>query len=186
MRYLIWILIIFVSWNVVGHAASPTLPAMPVTFAQSGSAAMLAEENAPVPVPVPSEKAVRHYRSGNVLWCLRTAWALALPALLLFSGFSARLRNFARRLGRKWYFALCLLCHPSGVAELRAQLAAGLLPGIRAPHAYGLSNQTFEKWFGDSLKELAILFLCLAALSLAALPVPQEKPRRWWLTPGWP
>src|SRR6266496_5517767 len=60
------------------------------------------DDSAPVPVPEPTEKAIRFYRSGNVLWCLRTVWELAVPVLILFTGFSARLRHWAERSGRRW------------------------------------------------------------------------------------
>src|SRR5262245_50988792 len=45
---------------------------------------------APVPVPEPSEKALSYYRSGIVLWVVNILWGLLIPALFLFTGFSAR------------------------------------------------------------------------------------------------
>ena len=50
-----------------------------------------------VAVTEPSELAVRYYRSGNVLWAVATGLSLLIPALLLFTGASARLRNLAQR-----------------------------------------------------------------------------------------
>ena len=62
----------------------------------------------PVAAPVPSKTAMRYYRSGNWLWIVATLWGSAVPALLLFSGFSARMRDWARRFGRKWFFTVTL------------------------------------------------------------------------------
>ena len=62
----------------------------------------------PSPVPTPSEKALRYYRSGNVLWAIDTLWGLLVPALLLFTGISARMRDAARRIGRNWFFTLAV------------------------------------------------------------------------------
>src|ERR1051325_10878225 len=62
----------------------------------------------PVPVPEPSEQALAYYRSGNVLWVIETVWGLLIPALFLFTGFSARIRTWAQRLGRKWFFVVSL------------------------------------------------------------------------------
>src|SRR5947209_916297 len=49
-----------------------------------------------VRVPEPSSRARDYYQSGNVLWAVATFWGLALPALFLFTGFSAGLRDLAR------------------------------------------------------------------------------------------
>ena len=53
--------------------------------------------------------------------------------------------------------------------------------GYVRQHAYGLSNQTFQKWLVDSLKELAVgmVFGCLL-LWLPYLLI-RRSPRRWWL-----
>src|SRR2546430_13862818 len=59
-----------------------------------------------IPVPEPSEKALAYYRSGEVLWGIATAWGLLIPALFLFTGFSAHLRTWAQRLGKKWFFVV--------------------------------------------------------------------------------
>src|SRR5205823_14844855 len=66
------------------HAQQPPAPAP----TPAGAAA--STSSAPVPVPAPSEKALRYYRSGNALWVIATLWALVVPALLLFTGSSAR------------------------------------------------------------------------------------------------
>ncbi len=53
--------------------------------------------------------------------------------------------------------------------------------GFVRQHDYDLSNQTFAKWFGDSLKDLAVglavgvLFLWVPYLLL------KKSPKRWWL-----
>src|SRR5918996_1953344 len=76
-------------------AAQPPAPAPGAPQAQAADSSGAG----PVTVPPPSDKAMRYYRSGNVLWVISTLWGLAVPVLLLFTGFSARLRNIARRIG---------------------------------------------------------------------------------------
>ena len=61
---------------------------------------LLAAVQAAVPVPEPTELAVRYHRTGNALWILNTVLSFALPAALLWFGWSARLRDLARRIGR--------------------------------------------------------------------------------------
>ena len=42
------------------------------------------------------------YRSGNVLWVVDVAAGLLIPAVILLSGFSSRIRSVAVRIGRRW------------------------------------------------------------------------------------
>src|SRR5581483_5483275 len=81
-------------------------------FAQSSTPAPTAVatptpiDSSPVPVPEPSEKALQYHRSGNWLWVFDNLWGWVIPLLFLFTGFSARLRNVARRIGRRWFFVI--------------------------------------------------------------------------------
>src|SRR5262245_10176056 len=61
-----------------------------------------------VAVPEPTPQALSYYRSGNVLWFVDNVWGLLVPAALLFTGFSAALRTWATRAGRKWFFTIAL------------------------------------------------------------------------------
>lgn len=67
-----------------------------------------ADETAPVAVPEPSEQAMQYCRSGNMLWLAEQAWSIAVLVLLLATGFSAALRNIARRFGRHWFFTVVI------------------------------------------------------------------------------
>ncbi len=183
MRHLIWLLIasccLFASPGIRAEAGAPF-----TALAAADTASSNTDEHVPVSVPAPTEKALRHYCTGNILWCVRVAWELALPAFFLLSGFSARLRDFARGVGRNWYFTLCVYF----IVLVLLHYAVDWLPeyyqGFIRPHAYGLSEQTFSKWVCDSLKELGVmlalgvLFLWLPCLLL------KKSPRRWWLYAG--
>ncbi len=135
----------------------------------------------PVPVPEPSEETLRFYHSGNVLWIVKTFWALFVPALILFTGFSARLRNWARAIGRKWFFVLGVYFVLYLVVEYVLDFPLSYYLGFVRQHDYGLSNQTFGQWFGDSLMGLVVA----AVMGVLFLWVPylllKKSPRRWWL-----
>jgi Zn-dependent protease with chaperone function len=166
---------------------------------------------APVPVPEPSEKALSYYHSGIVLWIVNMIWGLLIPALFLFTGFSARIREWARQIGRKWFSGISWIdnfFYPEVILAPLALLGKALyfiagvyfaifliinfaidLPlsyyqGYTREHAYGLSNQTLGKWFGDQIIGLMIgiavgfLFLWIPYLLI------KKSPRRWWLYTG--
>ena len=134
-----------------------------------------------VAVPEPTEQAKAYHRSGNVLWVLDTAWALVLPALLLWTGLSARMRDWARRAGRYWFFTVALYWILFTVITTVFDLPRAYYEGFVRQHAYGLSNQTLGKWTSDQLAGLAValvigaLFLWVPYLLLA------KSPRRWWI-----
>ncbi|MFQ5766907.1 MAG: M48 family metallopeptidase [Acidobacteriota bacterium] len=136
-----------------------------------------------VEVPPVSEKAMRYYRSGNLLWLLNAAWGFLIPWIILFSGFSARLRSLAARIGKRWFFIigvyLILYIGVTYVLDLPLSYYQGF---IRA-HAYDLSNQTMGKWLGDSLKGLGLSMA--AAVLFGWIPyLLIKKTDRWWLYTG--
>jgi STE24 endopeptidase len=139
---------------------------------------------APVPVPAPDSQALSYYRSGNALWIINQVWVLLVPALFLFTGFSARIRNWAQRLGRRWPFVIVLYLITFVGLNYLIDFPLSYYEGFVREHAYGLSNQSFHKWFSDSLKSLAvelaagILFLWIPYLLF------KKSPRRWWLYSG--
>jgi STE24 endopeptidase len=183
MRYLICFLasFVFLSHSVraeatVSHAAPPAS-----VISISTNKPTVAAEDVPVAVPAPSAKAVRLYQTGNIWWCVRTVWGLVLPALVLFSGFSARLRDAAHRIGRRWFFVIG--CYFIMLALLNYGLSWPLnyYLGFVRLHAYGLSEQSFGKWFGDSLKELGILMVLGTLVLWLPYWLLKKSPRRWWL-----
>src|SRR5262249_33355017 len=98
-----------------------------------------------VPVPPPSAEALRYYHSGNVLWLINTAWGILIPCLFLFTGLSARIRSWAKRIGRKWFFTIGLYFLILWLVLYIIDWPLNYYEGFIRPHAYGLSNQTFSK-----------------------------------------
>jgi STE24 endopeptidase len=139
------------------------------------------DELSPLAVPAPSAMAVRFHRSGNWLWVIEQLWALAVPAFLLFSGLSARLRDASRKVGRVWFFTIGVYGLLFSMIVFILDLPLAYYHGYVRAHAYGLSNQSLERWSGNALKGLAIemtgvfLFLWVPYLLIA------RSPRRWWL-----
>jgi STE24 endopeptidase len=148
--------------------------------ASDATAAGAAAESGPVPVPQPSDKALRYYRSGTWLWLFGIVWGIAVPGVILFTGLSARMRDLARRLGRYWYFTLVIYLVLFSVLTYLIGLPVDYLTDYARQHAYGLSHETLGKWLLDSLKSLLIgcimgsLFLWIPYLLL------RKSPRRWW------
>src|SRR5688572_8634828 len=130
------------------------------------------DDETPVPVPEPSEKTMSYYKSGNMLWIVNQVWSLLIPALFLFTGFSARIRSWAQRAGRKWFYTIGIYFIIFSALNYLIDLPLSYYQGFVREHAYGLSNQTIGKWWADSLKGLmvgmilGVLFLWVVYLFL--------------------
>ena len=166
-----------------GVQPTPSPPSPPPGTADAFriQAMVLEDETAPVAVPEPSEQAMRYYRSGNVLWFVEQAWSIAVLVLLLATGLSASLRNAARRIGRNWFFTIVVYFALFTIVTTIVDLPLSYYTEYVREHAYGLSNQTFGKWLGDTLKSLAVACIVGALVMWVPYLLLRKSPRRWWL-----
>jgi STE24 endopeptidase len=112
---------------------------------------------------------------------VKQLWGLGVPALVLFTGLSARMRTWAERIGRKWFFVIGFYYAFYMLLTYVLAFPLDYYAGFVRQHAFGLSNQSFGKWFGDSLKELAIGIVFGGLLLWAPYLLLAKSPRRWWL-----
>jgi Zn-dependent protease with chaperone function len=139
------------------------------------------DEAAPVAVPSATPTALRYYTSGNWLWVLDQVVSIALLAAILFSGLSARLRSWAQRIGRNWFFTIVVYFALFTIVTSVIVLPLTYYQEFVRQHDYGLSNQTLQKWGTDSLTALAVS--CVAGALFLWVPylLLRKSPRRWWL-----
>ena len=138
-------------------------------------------DTGPVPVPEPSAKALQYARGNNWLWGFDQIWGLLVPGVILFTGFSARLRNVAKRIGRNWYFTILVYFVFLLILNFVIDLPMSYYAGFVRPHAYGLSDQAFSKWIGDEGKGLVVLFVFGAMFLWIPYLIFKKSPTRWWL-----
>jgi Zn-dependent protease with chaperone function len=132
-------------------------------------------------VPTPSDKVMRYYESGNVLWAIAILWGFVVPLALLFTGFSAKLRDFARRLGRWWILTVAIYGVLFAIVGFLLDLPLSYYGDFVRQHAYGLSDQTAAKWWSDAAKALALSCLFNALFLWVPYLLLKKSPRRWWL-----
>ena len=116
-----------------------------------------------------------------MLWCIRTVWELSVPALILFSGVSARLRHWAEGAGRSWLLALAIYLVAFMAIKYLLEFPLNCYQGFFRQHAYDLSNQSFGRWFGNSLKRLGVDTTVCAMFLWIPFLFARSSPRRWWL-----
>lgn len=137
-----------------------------------------------VVVPPPSDAAIRYHRSGNQLWGVETMLGLLIPALILFTGFSARIRNAARWIGRKPLLIVVIYAVLLTLVMALLTLPLAYYGGYVRQHAYGLSNQSLGRWLGEWLKGVAVGSLGLALVLWIPYLLLRKSPKRWWLYAG--
>jgi STE24 endopeptidase len=145
----------------------------------------LGDLQASVTVPEPSELALRYYRSGNIIWIVEHLLALGIPALILFSGLSARLRSVASAIGRgHFYPTLVVYLTLLSLMLFVIHLPLSAYVGYVREHAYGLSTQKLSKWIGDELKGQAVGLIVGALVIWVPYLLLSRSPARWWIWTG--
>ncbi len=132
-------------------------------------------------VPEPTALAVRYHQTGDYLWMFARFWDVAVPLALLLTGASARLRGFSRKIGRGWFGTIGVYVVLFLLVIYLAELPLKFYSGYLRQHAYGLSRQTLGKWFGDSLKTLAVDMIGGFCFAWVPFLILRRYPRWWWL-----
>jgi Zn-dependent protease with chaperone function len=141
--------------------------------------------SATIPVPEPSALAVQYHRSGHLIWAGATALELLVPAAVLFTGLSARVRDLARRIARgRWFLTIAIYGAGYVLIQAIAFLPFAWYAGFVRQHAYGLSTETAGQWLADWGKGTAITVVIAAVVLWIPYRLLRASPRRWWLWTG--
>ena len=133
---------------------------------------------------VPAGKRARsdaYFEGGYwlILWNFLLGAAISL--LLLGSGLSARLRDFAERITRFRTLQVALYAVAYVVIVAVLSFPLGVYSGYFREHAYGLATQTFGPWFREQLIGLAVDIVATAILMMLLYAVFRRAQRSWWL-----
>jgi len=139
------------------------------------------DERTPVAVPRPSALALQYERGGNWLWVIDQIWALAVPALLLFTGASARVRDLAGRVGRSWFLTIGVYVVLYTAIVFAVSLPLSYYQGYIRSHAYGLSDQTLGRWLGNASKFQLVSMATGFCFAWVPFWLIARSPRHWWL-----
>jgi STE24 endopeptidase len=141
-------------------------------------------ELVPVAVPEPSVEALAYYHSGIWIWVGVNIWRLAVPALILFTGLSGRIRDVANRLGRGWFATISayMVMYLTLVAIINIPLDYYL--GYIRPLHYGLSDRDVVRWGVQELKGFAVMVVGAVLVVWVPYLLIARSPRRWWLYTG--
>jgi len=113
-----------------------------------------------VPVPEPSEEAMRFYWSGNAIWIFRQAWVILIPALFVFTGFGAKFDPWARN----------VLRFPFSITR---KVWVTLVPGASVSKGVGAELGKVSRWAGrrQAARASVAFALFMAMLFFINLPL---------------
>lgn len=122
-----------------------------------------------------------YFEGGYWLQLWGFLYTLAAAWLLLGSGFSRKLRDWAQRRSRllpvaEWLYSVGYILL---VAVLTFPL--NVYQGFFREHQYDLATQTFPQWMRDQLVELAASLVLLPLLLVVLYAVFRKAPRTWWV-----
>ncbi len=144
-------------------------------------AAGLKSDDQPVYPMSPERKAkLIAYSQFNHIWRFISFFlGLAVMALILFTGFSAKMRNWAGVAKKKflvlWLFVVLFL-----LADYIISFPFNLYRDFLVEGEYGFVNLTFGGWLGESLLDLLIAMI-FAVIPIWLLYFAIEKSKKWWL-----
>jgi len=127
------------------------------------------------------EKSDAYFEGGYWLLLWNFLLVAAISVLLLESGISARLRDFAERAAR--FRSLQVACYAIPYFLIVATLSfpLNLYEHFFREHQYGFATQTFLPWFREQLIGFGLTIIGGTILLIALYSVFRRAPRTWWI-----
>lgn len=122
-----------------------------------------------------------YFEGGYWLTLWSTLMVVASSWLLLASGASRRLREWAERVTARRALQVALYAVGILTAFTVLSLPWSVYTDWWREHQYGLSNQDFAAWAGEAAIGLGLTLLFGSLLVLGIYAVIRRAPQRWWL-----
>lgn len=122
-----------------------------------------------------------YFEGGYWLQLWNFLLGLAISAAILSGRRSARVRDWAQRVGRKAFFRDVIYGVFFSVASFVLSLPLTIYQGFAREHDYSMATQTFWPWFGEQMIGLAVSTVIMG-LSIGLLYAAIRRAgERWWL-----
>jgi STE24 endopeptidase len=122
-----------------------------------------------------------YFEGGYWLQLWSFLWAAAIFVLLLHTGASARMRDFAERATRVPALQTALYWMQFVIAVAVLSFPLSVYSDFVREHRYGLSNLSFGAWLGEQLKGLAVSIVLGAFAMMALYAIVRRLSRTWWI-----
>lgn len=126
-------------------------------------------------------RANAYFEGGYWLQLWNFLLGLAIAVALLAGQRSARMRDWAQRVGRKAFLRDAIFGAFYAAAAWLLSLPLTIYQGYVREHQYAMATQTFGPWFAEQLVGLAVSMVSFALLSAVFYAVLRRAGERWWL-----
>lgn len=126
-------------------------------------------------------KSDAYFEGGYWLIGWNALAAVAVAALVLGAGWSARFRRWAEARTRRRWLQPALYALSYTVAATLLMLPWTIYTDFVRERQYGLMNQSFGAWALDAAKQLGLGLVLSLLLFTAVFAVIRRFPRSWWL-----
>ena len=131
--------------------------------------------------PAVVTRANSYFEGGYWLQLWNFLLGLAIAAVLLGGRRSARVRDWAQRVGRKGFLRDVIYGGFFSLAGWSLSLPLTIYQFYFREHAYGMATQGFGPWFGQALLGLAVSTAGFALATSVLYAVIRRTGERWWL-----
>lgn len=175
-----FLVLIVVFSNSVKSDTIPTSTQQDSIIASTDTSAVAATEEPVYPLSQERKAKLIAYSKFNNLWRFADFFiGFGLTYLILFTGLSAKLRNFANR-GRYKFFIWWLYLILFSAVYYIISFPFDYYRDFVVESNFGFMNQTLGEWFIDTLKSLGLAAF-LGILPLWLLYFIIERSKKWWL-----
>ena len=120
-----------------------------------------------------------YFEGGSWLILWDFLYGAAVSVLLLWTRFSARMRDLAERIAPRNPLATWLYWAQYSIALFVLGFPLAVYEGFVREHQYGLSNQTFAAWLIDECKGLGLNILLGGLVVMALFGIVRRLSRTW-------
>ena len=122
-----------------------------------------------------------YFEGGYWLHLWETVYDIGVMAILLTTGLSRRMRDFAERVSRRPVLNVPIYVALFVVATFILGLPMRIYVDFVREHQYGLSNLTFVHWLGEALIGLAISVVIGGLAFTPLYAAVRRAGARWWV-----
>jgi STE24 endopeptidase len=135
----------------------------------------------PITAQPDSPEARRYNRIKRWLGIADFAIGFGLLIVMLVTGWTGDLRDFAYHLGRQ-YYTVSLIMYVVLLMLLTKVIGIGLeYHGFRLEHNYHLSNQKLAGWLWDQVKGFLVSVILASIVAVVLYSIVREYAQHWWL-----
>lgn len=129
----------------------------------------------------PTEKAIEYGQKKVYLWITSIVLSIMIPGVFLISGLSSGIRNWVYSKNKRAFIAIALYFITYSIINFIIMFPIDYYKGFVLKHAYDLSNQSFNKWFLDIIKNFIVTTAAGALFIYIPYTLIKRSPRYWWV-----